>query len=141
MFSMFLPLLTWNHWELKLLFSWISANWKWITWYKFKRDDHNSPWLDSLCAYCYVSQQKIYLNTQRHPQRHSKLQKMLQIWQRNLGWQLSELKTMGLQCALIIKHCFSFISVEMPLIKYLTAHTLRPNFESPPASPLPEVSN
>lgn len=43
---------------------------------------------------------------------------------RNLDWQHSGLKTVGLQRAPIIKHCFSFISIEMPLIKYLISGTI-----------------
>ena len=80
-------LLNWNHWELKLPFSWSHASWSRTTWYKLQRNHHHSSYMDSLCTYCFVNHSDHHRYSIHKPGKFIKLPllaliylKILRVW-------------------------------------------------------------
>lgn len=75
----------------------------------------------------------------RYHQRHFKSQKLLWAWYLEIVSTGSPLwLEISLYFSLIIKFCFSFVSIEAPVVKYLIACLHKLNFGSPSAL-LPSV--
>lgn len=139
-FLVFLPLLTWDHVELNLLFSRSPANRSWITCYKLETSLELPTFRQSLC--CCVSHSESLPDHLMTSSETFKLQTRIQTRKIHeivstsakssedilnhtfgniLDWQLSGLKYWISSLLQPLTFFFSFVSIKILLIKYCIA--------------------
>lgn len=117
-----------SHWELKKPLFQNHASWGWATWYKFQGNQHNSPYMGNLYAYCYMDPSKDYQRQSNYKSGKSIRLPLPVLPLKTLQarpWLVTFItQKLRLQPTPLHTHCFPLVSIEILLIKYLIACTI-----------------